>query len=100
MTKKLQRISDLPSWEGAKRQHKSADEVLGVDLIFTNVDILDGQFGDYVVATVALSEDGDEFTVSTGASQPVQVLMKAKLDDAFPFIGKFIKKGQRMIELV
>lgn len=99
MTKKLQRISDLPTWEGAKRQHKSADEVLGVDLIFTNVDILDGQFGDYIVATVLLSETDDAFTVSTGAKQPVQVLMKAKLDNAFPFVGKFIKKGQRMLEL-
>lgn len=66
-------------------------------LVFHNCRFVEGKHGPYARILVSEDENSDQFYISTGASQAVEILRYLKENKLFPFSGKFVKVGDAIL---
>lgn len=76
---------------------KKVTEFLDKPLIIHSCREVNGQRGTYMRMVVSLTPEGDKFHMSTGASQPVEILAYLDKNRLFPVSGRFVKNGDAII---
>lgn len=76
---------------------RKVTDVLDKPLVIHSAREVNGQRGTYMRMVVSMTPEGERFHISTGASQPVEILAYLSAHNLYPVTGKFIKSGDAIL---
>lgn len=97
--KKPMRISELAPAENFRPPIYKPDEIKDKDVVFLSVEHQTGNYGGYVLVTVADLDTGEEIVISSGAKAVVAQIEYLEVNNLLPAIGKFVQSGRSWIIL-
>lgn len=97
MSKQAVDLSKVLPPEYKEGPTQKLDDYMDTPLFIHTCREVTGQNGPYMRMVVSETEDGDQFYISTGASQAVEILAYLKSKNLFPVKGKFVRAGRAIL---
>ena len=89
---RLKRLSEYGQLHKEAPDFLRLEDVAGRDIVITEVQWYEGDFGPYVVMTVV--DEDETVKVRTGATLVLDALADAEANNAFPLVARFRRRGR------
>lgn len=92
-----QRLTEFAP-EETRSGYVKIDDVLGLDLVITDAEFREGDYGEYVVFQ-AYDQMDNTYTIASGAGALVNALHNALAANALPVAARFARQGKKIVIL-